>query len=38
MRGAKTNAVEFLRAAVETGATGAMSYSEARSALARLGE
>ena len=38
MRGARANAVEFLRAAVETGATGAMSYSGARSALARLGE
>ena len=38
MRGAKANAAEFLRAAVETGATGAMSYSGARSALARLGE
>jgi len=36
MRGAKANAAEFLRAAVETGATGVMAYSGARTALGRL--
>ncbi len=37
MRGAKANAAEFLRAAIDTGATGVMAYSGARSALDRLG-
>ncbi len=36
MRGAKANAAKFLRAAVETGATGVMAYSGARTALGRL--
>ena len=36
MLGAKANAAEFFRAAVDTGATGVMAYSGARSALARI--
>lgn len=36
MRGAEANAAEFLRAAIDTGATGVMAYSGARVALERL--